>query len=224
MTSIPECQHKIEDLSVELHIWRRTLENECRDLCAIFEFPDISDKLTSRADTTRWPLEAYIPPCNSRECDFEQSVLVKVVEVSQDSEQREEFFVRSIVRLHSLNGRSNWLAQGFKSPPFLLPELSTTIAYGEHKFPVVGRDFLSRLINSDCINKIVERAPQIMHDITGDKTPFLQRGFFLNSKDNRIPGKVSISFVNNSIRAFIHPGFDLILEGVEIFFGMFDAC
>lgn len=221
---IPESQDDIKVPSIELHIWRRTIEGKRRDLAAVFEFSVVSDKLTSLVDVVRWPKEAYIPPCNCGECDYKQSVLVNIVEVSQESKQREEYFVRSIVGLHGLNGRSHWLAQGFKSPPVALPELFTRVAYGEHKLSLVRRDFLSRFANGDCINIMIERTPQIMHDIAGNERPFMERGFFFNSKDNTIPGKVSIRMVDKTIRVIIHPGFDLILEGVEVFLGMSNPC
>lgn len=221
---IPESQHEVKNPSVELHIWRRNSEGKRCDLCAVFEFPVIGNKLTSVVDIVRWPKEAYIPLCNCGECNHEQSVLVNVVEVSQESKQREEYFVRSIVRLHGLNGRSHWLAQGFKSPPVALPELFTRVAYGEHEQLVVGRDFLTRFVNGDCINIMIERTPQVMHNIAGNERPFLERGFFFNSKDNTIPGKVIIRLVDKTIRVIIHPGFDLILDGVEVFLGMSYPC
>lgn len=131
--------------------------------------------------------------------------------------------MRSIVRLYGLNGRSHWLAQGL-NPPFVFPELFTRITYGELKGIEVGRDFLSRFVTSNSINVMIERTPKVMHNIAGNERPFLERGFLFNSKDNTIPGKVGISLIDKTIRITIHPGFDLILERVEVFFGVTNPC
>src|SRR4029453_15401284 len=105
-----------------VHVRRRSVDGDRRDLCAIYNFPKMKIGFDALAgfhlivDPLELPLERL------GECHVKQSVFVKIVEVSQDGEQRRQFTVRAIVRLQRLD-----LCPHVSTQPFDAPVLASEI-------------------------------------------------------------------------------------------------
>src|SRR5713101_2395687 len=72
---MPQCDNKQELAPIELHIRRRTVKGERRDLCAVFDFAGIRDKFPLCADG-KFPFEADLPHDDCGESQPEQLVFV----------------------------------------------------------------------------------------------------------------------------------------------------
>lgn len=214
------CNDNVENMFIELHIWRRSVKNERNDLCAVFEFPRIRDELVVSSSQIGRAKEANFSSCSGRKCQPEQLVFVRVIEISQDGKKGREVWVRSVVRLQALNDCTRRDTECRKTSFTLIPEISTRITYREHKPVFMGWGILSGFVNSDCVHKVVERTSKIVDNISNLERPSLQRRLIVDPQDNAISGRIGICLEGQTIRIRCDPGDNFVLEGVEAFVRM----
>ena len=129
-----------------------------------------------------------------------------------------EYYLRSVVRLHSLDNCQHGVAE-CTNPLLRLVEVFGQISNGEQQFRFLGGWVLPRFMNGNCVNEVIERRPEIVDTVPNDERPPLKRGLLVEVENNAVPGKISISLFGESIRAVVHPGGNLIFDGLSVFFG-----
>jgi hypothetical protein len=86
--------------------------------------------------------------------DVEQTVLIEVVEFPEKSQQRREFSVRTIVRLHTLNHCPHVKAQR-PNPPLQIVKLRSIASQRESELASVGRGIFPGLVDGNSVDQMV---------------------------------------------------------------------
>lgn len=206
------CQVNAE---IVLHVKRRTIEGERRDLCAVYHGTDVENwhhGLTwdQATDVAELPLNRL------GDAHLEQPVLVRIVEVAEDSKEWREFWVRSVVRLQSLDLCPHSLAEALDAP-LLAPEAIGRVRDGKSEDPFIGGRILIRFDDSDAIDGVVEGGPKIMDAVAGEERPPFQGRLLIDVYDDAIPGCVRVSLSDDAIRATVSPGRNLVFDGLQVF-------
>jgi hypothetical protein len=217
--AMPESNNHEEIEPIKFHTGSRTVEGICRDLFAVFDFPMFGDKTHFGAGRKVWPSEANIPLNHCRESQPEQLVLVYILQISKNREQRRELWVRSIVWLQTLDGCPHWVANPRQTAYGFIRETSGLVANGESELVLIRGRVLRRLVNSDRKDKVVNGASEIVDGISNDKRPSLERWFTTDVRNEAISGKVSICLASDEIRATVFPPSNLIFDGLSMFVG-----
>ena len=160
-------------LEIVLNARMRGVEGEPREHVAICKrapssvHPDLGSR---RKWSDRFILDAERSHCGNNH----ESVLVGVVEVSEDGEKGGRCFgITSIVRLQTFDLVSDVLRERIQTPA-LGGEIGGLIDDGEHKFSSgVGRIF-SPDTNRDAIDEVIEDASEVMDAIASDQTPLIK--------------------------------------------------
>ena len=205
------------------HVRRRTGVNGRRDFCAVFHFGCPKKKLDrfSWANNVIDIMPARVP--SLVHSYVEQPVLIPVVEVSEQSEQRRKAFVRAIVRLHDLDFCPHATAERPDRSFFPSEQLRAVTDRKGEEFGLWGRITLG-LEDGDGIKEMIQCTPQVVDDITGDERPCDQIGRLENFDYVAVPGEIRACLFNESIRLTINPGADLTLEGIDMCVRAADFC
>ena len=127
-------------LMVVVHLELMRVDGEPRKFCAEFKSlsPIIHHGLPAAG---RQIVEAKLPLAHLTCNHVEQSVLVKIIEITEQSQEGREGWVPSVVRLHSLNFCSHTETQ-FLDSPRLSGELCGGVRNWKLQRSVVGRGIL----------------------------------------------------------------------------------
>jgi len=208
---------------VVLHVRCRAVEGESNDFCAIFNFPCLSPESNDGFWRDRWPGEAYVPARYRAEQQLEQSVLVRVLEISEHGKKGREFWVRSIVRLEQLENCSHRGADAFQPPSLNLPiKTGIVVADREHEHIVEGRRILAGFRNGDGIDKVVQSAAKIMDAVRDHKRPTFDwscSGSAVKFDENTVACRVGISLIGEAIRLCVTPSPNFTFNGLSVFRG-----
>jgi hypothetical protein len=206
---------------IEVHIQSRGIANERKDLCAIFDFP-VTDNCRDIGihGNARLIYEANLPSTDRAINKLEQAVLVTVTEFAQDSQERREVFVRSIVRLQRLDECLNRSAYCPKSSHSdCLGETGITGGNGESEFAFIAGKVRRRFMRGDCIDKMVEGGTQIVDTVSRYERPSQNRRRFINLENQAVTGAIRTELIHETIRVSVHPGAEFILDGLGVFLG-----
>ena len=199
-----------------LHVRRRTIEGDRRDLCAVFHLiPGI--EIGSPVDRDVWPAEAKIPLGDCCRNKREQLVFVRIIEIAENAQERRELWVRSVVRLQGLDNCPHRITE---APEFLsrsLCELSTRIDDGELKGIRTRRRVLSRFVNGNGVNEVIKNAPETMNAVPDYQSPSFSPWLSGNVKNDSVTGKIRVWLLGHTVGVRVHPGSDLILDGLSVF-------
>jgi len=150
--------------------------------------------------------------------EVQKPVLIRVVEVIEDSEKRREFWMRSVVRLKALNSGPNGPAQAsnFVSRSF---ELSGCFANRKHDHVFIGGRGDLILMDSDGVNGMVNRAPDIVNAIASHERPFWELSLANDIELDRELSAFGIDVLSDVIRPTVEPSPDFFLECISVFLG-----
>ena len=182
---------------IVVEIGRRTVKNERSDLCAVFYRSLVKEPLHA----LEWDKATDIvelPTDRLGETYPEQSVLVRIVQVADETKEWRECFVLSVVRLEPLDLSSDSFAE-VSQTPLLLPAEE-----------IEG--------HGDSVYRVVEGGPQIMDTVPSNQGPTFERGFFLDFDDDAVAGGLRITLSDDGVRVAVAPGRDLLLDGFRVFF------
>ncbi len=198
-----------------VHIRLRCGEIEECNFCA--SFYRVSQPVNINRSAPRG-YELYLPARGVTEDYIEQSVLVKVIEVSQDGQDRREVGVRSVVRLRSLNKCLSLPANAIHSPtPLLDTEGIGGITDRELKFPGIRRGIGTAILDSQCVNKMVQRGAQIPDAISGNKGPSIYRRILQDIDEKGVAATLSLTLSPDGMRTILLPRLQFGVESVEVF-------
>jgi hypothetical protein len=216
--SVRDCYHYINNVPIEFHLRGRTITNNRKDFCVVFDLSDERDSVAigSGGDS---PCEAYIPLNGTGQSQVEQFVLVGVGEISQDGQERRKGWMRSIVRLRRLDSCLNWIAYRPKLPAFdgSIIEGVTTVRDGELQLARISGQVGRSLVNGNCINEMVESVPEIVESVGDDQRPSLYGRGFINPNDDAVSCAIRILLCEQTVRVSVRPCQDFILEGLSMF-------
>lgn len=216
---MPEHEEQFNSPLAHLHVRRRTLENDRRDLCATFYLALEMGESDGEVGRIAPKNEVNLPTENSCEGQLEQLVLVNVCELSEQGESSREFSVWSIVRLHRLDCCPYINTQCLNSS-LSAGAIETAAGITDWKLQSVsvGRRVLpSSLMNGDGVNQMIEGASQVVDAIGKQQTPSLEGRLGRESQNDFVLGKLSIWLMGNTVRIFVKPGGELILDGLGVF-------
>ncbi len=197
------------------HIRRRTVQGERRDLCAILHFTSVDERSyrLPQGEVTN-SLKAQISKLEHGH--LEQSMLVHVIEVMEEGQQRGELWVPTIVQLSPLDCCPHRIAERSDTPAIFSKPIRC-VTDGKHQVPSIGRRFLPRLVDSNGINELVESCPQVMETVSSNQPPSLQGGRPQVPNDDTVPGHFSVTLIGETNCLSLFPGADLILDGLHVF-------
>jgi len=72
-------------------------------------------------------------------------------------------------------------------------------------------------MNGDGVNQMIEGASQVVDAIGKQQTPSLEGRLGRESQNDFVLGKLSIWLMGNTVRIFVKPGGELILDGLGVF-------
>ena len=152
------------------HIRLGRCDGEPREFCATFYRGEMkSDFRLHKDELVVWRHKTELPLLGIGENYIEQPVLVGIVEVGQETQERGELAVRSIIRLRSSNSCPCFIAQRCDSP-HLFREGVGRIGNRELE-PVLHRGRIrSTFTHSDGINQIVESRAEVVNTIPGEQS------------------------------------------------------
>lgn len=214
-----ECNVDSEIRPVHLHVRRRTAKNQPRNLCAVFDFTAADEELLKRGSEipSTFATQAKLPLNDIGFDEIKQTVLVRVIEVAQKTQQRREVFVWAIVRLKGLDFCLNACAKGANHSAAVFGELGSDVVDGKLQFvPPVGR-VLSRLMDGDGVNQMVESTSKIVDCISDHQRPSVEAGGFANFENDAVDGAIIVTLVNKAVRFSVKPGLNLFLDGVSMY-------
>ena len=157
---------------VHLHIRRRTIENECRDLCAIFYVAIGVFESEGSIGSIVPKIKVNLPSSNCGESYLEQLVFVSVGEVPEQGEYGRELFMRSVVRLHSLDCCPHIKAQCTNSSLNIgTVESDVVIADRELQGVPIGGQGCRSLVNGNGVEQMIESTTQVMDAVSKTANP-----------------------------------------------------
>ena len=221
--TVPHSDHYMDDCLVEAHIRRRTLENHRADLCAIFDFPatrenEFKISLNNRRIGVA-KIHADLGSDDALNCKGKQFVFVPIGEIAQDTEQRWQIGVWSIVRLIELNCCPHRIANGSELFPANdgIIKVRPIIGDGELEPSFVAGRFRKRFVAGYRIHEMIEAASEGINAICNDEGPFMERRRFVDPYDDCISGAVSVHLLKDAVRISFHPGRNFIADGLSMF-------
>jgi hypothetical protein len=218
--AVPQREYKGYVKFVELHIRAGSIKEPTADFCVMFEFPIIG--ADSRLPTVggSWGTEVNLCIPQSGKCEPKQFVLIPIVKISKNGKERRDGWIRSIVRLRSLDCCPRRTIQDCNSPARVL-EVDSTIRDGEGEALFLGGRKWTRqqLMNGNGIDQVVERGPQIVKAIRDHERPSRKRRLFTHLKSNAPVGRIFVSLSNESVRFSLYPRSKLSAIGCKVLFG-----
>ena len=221
--------NRYHDVCYELvfHVMHRAGIDDRRDLCAVYHFGCAADKLNlfPWTDNTVVHVGPDVSVPQTGNGYVEEAVLIPIVEVSEQSEEGRQAFVRSMVRLCPLDFCPHAGAEsaGFLGRSMEMEPLRVVADREREDIGAWGRITLG-LRDSDCVDEVVQRAPQVVNHITRDQRPLLKIGRVENGDDPTVSGEIRARVVGESIRVGITPGRNITFEGFEMHLGAVKFC
>jgi len=216
---VPQRQYDLNVKLIELHVGARTIKNPAADFCVMFEFPVIGEDARLSAVGDFWCTEANLCVKESAKGEAEQFVLVPIVKVSQNGKHRRDGWIRSVVRLRSLDCCPNWLAERTDPSTAGILKVRSIVADGEGEAVFLGGRMWPRFMHGNCIDQVVQRRPQIVDAVRDYKRPSLERRLLPNLKNDTPAGRIRVSLSDESVWFSLYPWSKLRTIGCKVLFG-----
>ena len=203
-------------LMVILHIGLRGVDGEPRKFCATFQ--PLFSEIYNGSSTARRQAEIKLPLPDLRYDYVEQPVLVKIIEIAEQSQQGREGWVPSVVRLHSLDFCPHAETQRLHSK-CLVGEFGGRV--GDRKlqnFLVTGGGPFG-FTNGSGVDEVIQSGAQIVNTVAEDDRPPIQRrGCFDIFDETAVAGTVSIDLLADDVRVAVNPSFQFAVESIGVLF------
>lgn len=223
--AVPYGDYYFADGLIPLHIRCRTITDHRKDFCAVFDFARIGKGLPLPTIGWKRALEAKIALADCTIGQADHPVFVRVIEVSQDAQQRRYSLMRSIVRLVTLEHCPHRLANLAKeSSSDGIIKLIPIVGNGKLEASVVWRRIAPSLANRDCVDEIVESSSEVVECVGDSERPSHQGGSFIFPQDDAVAGVVSFNLFGNAVWASVHPSEDFIVDGLSVFLAPRQLC
>ena len=154
----------------------------------------------------RGPLEHHL----------DQPVLVGVVEVAQDREERRHGWMFPVVRLNALDGCLDWNAEFLYAFP-LRTKVLAVVGYREGATPLVGRWIRLQFVNGNSVDEVIERGPEIVNRVPKNQRPALERRRLQDRNDDAVTRAVAVHLSRNCIGAVFYPGIKFLIQKACVF-------
>ncbi|HEY6765620.1 MAG TPA: hypothetical protein VI386_12670 [Candidatus Sulfotelmatobacter sp.] len=203
-------------LVLEIHVRLRGVDSKPRNFRA--EFQSLSSKIYDRLTAAGRQLEVKLP-LTDLGCDYvEQPVFVKVIEVSEQSEQRREGWVPSIVRLHSFDFCLDGQTEVLDSIPLCIEPIGN-VCNRELENSGVQRRVLLGFVNGSSVDEMVKSGPQIMDAVSYEERPSVQRRVNFDFLDEvAVAGTISVDLLPDDVRVAVNPSLEFAIESIGMFF------
>lgn len=201
------------------HISIGRLQYKPHDFCATFyRVPPEVDLLRDYDRSVVWHREAKFSADDIGDNNIEQPVLVRIVEVGEQAKQGREKWVRSIVRLRSLD---YCLRSRVKErDPVLLSGVVVRSTYDrELEFLPIRRGIPSSVSDGEPVNDVVKGGPEIMNTVSRNERPSFERGSTNDVNDSAVAFTLGVTLMGDDIRLSLGPCLDFNLKSLDVFFG-----
>jgi hypothetical protein len=204
-------------LKVEIvaHVRRRTVSNDRRDLCVVVQFAAMDDH-GGALTGNQIPNVAKLCTGRLSQYDLQQPMLVHVIEIADEFKERRMFWVRSMVRLYSLDCCLHSVTQRSDSP-LATGELFRTAGDGKSQLVGSRRGRSPRFTNCNRVDRMIQSAPKVMDAISGEQRPSLDAGRIQHPQEEGMSGVIGVCLLDGCVRVTLHPGANLILDGLKVF-------
>lgn len=217
-SGMPYGYHKA-NLVLVFHIRTRRPNGEPCELCATFY--SIEREPDGRRDEDIqivWRRDVKVHLLGIGDHYVEQPVLVRIVEFGEQSQQGRELWVRSIVRLRSLEACLERVAD-IPESPFLFDKRFFGIGNRELENIVLRRGVASAFSDGHGVNQIVQSSPEVMDAISRDERPSIERRVFPEIDDKTVAATIGVTLLGDNVRVSIFPCNNFRFDGLEVFFG-----
>jgi hypothetical protein len=203
-------------LVIIVHIWIRGVGLEVENgICATV----YSALEEMRLRKEHGSLEAKLPCRQMLGRYIEQPMLVSVVEVTDQSEERRYVSVPSIVRLQSLDSCLGRCAEAADlSIPVLGPIVGLRDDWKLNTAVIRGRS-LTAISNGEAVSRVIKRGPQIMNAITGDQRPSIKGRGFTNIENDAVVATLSVELLDGDIGVCVKPRLPFSGVDFQVFLG-----
>jgi hypothetical protein len=213
--TVPNRHYDRNHMCIEVHVRSRTIRNHREDLCAVFNFVTAID-WRPRCSRLRLSDKLDLAFLDTSEGHLEQSVLVPVIEIVKDAQERREGWMRAVVRLRSLDSCPNWIADRSKLLDGSVVEGRAAFLNGKHERLFLGGRIGRGLMASDSIDKMVKSISEIRESIRNDKRPSLKGRRFVNAQKKTVTGAVRACLLKDAVRVSVYPSQDFIVDGLGV--------
>jgi hypothetical protein len=207
-------------LIVELHIRRRTVKGKRSDFCAVFQAEQRAERIASLNgdgfSEVSDVCEFY--PGDTVGAYPEKLVLVRIVQSTNKAQQGRDLWVRSHVRLYSLNGCPYGLAEAPDSVDLGFKIIGSVVDR-KHEDAIIGGGIEKRFVDGDVVNAVVQGASQIMNTVPRNETPANKVRPSERPKDNAVSGGVCVFISEDFIRFRLVESPKFITDGIAMLTG-----
>jgi hypothetical protein len=200
------------DVGLILHLKLRRVDGEPCNFCAIFKA--LLTKTDDRLFGSQWQREVKFPRCDLGHHYMDQSMLVTVIEVSDQGQQRREMSVPSVVRLHSLDSCPHINSQRFDPAR---REVSSIVEDRKLQLSLVSGGILTSIMNGGGVDKVIQGGSQIVNTVAYHNRPIVKRRRSFDIEDYAVAAAVSVSLSAEDIRFAVHPKPDVGINGLGMF-------
>jgi hypothetical protein len=215
---VPHRNYYFQKNAIPVHIRRRSVTNNRKDLCAIFYLPEIEDVCKGSPIVGMFTLEAKLSLADCSVSQPRQSVFVRVVEFSQHTQERRQHWMRSVVRLEHLESCPHRFTD-FSQRPLAdsFVKILPSIGNGESKSPMIGRGSGFGFTDRNSSSQIIEGRTEIAESIGHDQSPSLELSWLHDTENETVTGAVVVHFLDEVVRISLHPGVGFIADGLSVF-------
>jgi hypothetical protein len=200
---------------IELQVRCRTLTGDPCDFSAVYKVhigAVEADVLGSDPAPTGRDLEVG----GALQHNFDQAVLVGIIEVAQDGKERRHEGMLSVVRLNTLDSLPNRQAK-VSDVPMLRLKVVRGVIDNESGSPNVGRWVRLEFVNRNSVDQMIERGTQVVDGITENQRPTLERRWLQDREDEAVTCEVAVDLLRECVRVFLYPSMQLAIEQTCMF-------
>lgn len=197
-------------LSVHLHVWGWNCGGDCQDWCLVFERrdPNFHVDLGSGDQSVDGSLQVL----SAHGDQGQHPMFVVDVEVIEDSEK---LVVGSSVRLKRLDSCPHHVAESFDSVARIREALLAALEQ-HHEGAMVWRGVRVGLVYGDCIDEVVERGPEVVHEVSEQQPPVCDGGRGPKLDADNVLGGFGIVVNDESVVVQIHEGGGIACESFQV--------
>jgi hypothetical protein len=207
-------------LVIVVHISLGRVQSEPCEFCATFySAKQEIDGGGNEDQLVIWRREAKLPFTDIGDDEIKQAVLVDIIEVGKNPEQRKELSVRSIVGLRSLNSCLRPNTKRIQSALPLSGKRSGIIRDGELERFDIGWRIGAAISDCRSIDEIVQDGTQVVNAIAREKSKPVEGRPLVNVHDEPVALALGVTLFRDNIGLRFLPRDQLPLNSVEVFFG-----
>jgi len=199
--------------AIELQVRDRTVNGDRAEFIAVYNASMIgieTDILWSRNDVLKRNVDG------SLESDFNQPVLVGIIEVTEDGKERRRSGVLSVVRLNALDRFSDRQAE-ILDVPILRLEVVRRVINDECGPSLVGRWVRLQFVNGNRVDEMIKSGTQVVDGIAENQSPQCERRRHHNRDDDAMTSEITIHLAGECVRTLVHPGNKLLIQQASVF-------